>query len=128
MSFAEKHNSITAQFYPTYSVQYKNASEMTDGNKYPVTWAGAYDSQYGREAYIDITDDAGDHIRVKVPKWMNKEIESISRDADDMKDIQAGKVLVKFETFETKKGYNSTRAVWSDRVPAPKIDDSKLPF
>lgn len=113
MSFVEKHNHVGVEDYPTYKAEFMKAKELCDGNTYPVTWCGAFDGNYGRECYVDIVKDEK-HIRVHLPNWLMKDIESISRDADDMADIKAGKIMAEFQSFKTKSGYTSTRVVWSE--------------
>lgn len=128
MSFTSKHNHVLVSDYPTYQVTYESAKNMMMDHVFPVSWCGAYDGKYGRTPYVDVEVQNG-HTRVRLPKWSLEDIESISRDKDDMEEIKAGRIGIEFHPYTSKSGNETVHFTWHEKDETENVvDTDKLPF
>lgn len=113
-SFAERHKRIAD--FPRYAVDYISARNCEKEKVFAVAWVGAYDGKYGRQPYVDLrpTAEGQKYLRVRVPKYTDSMIETMAACDEDMNDIKAGKVGIKFHSYKTKDGIETVALEWID--------------
>lgn len=131
MSAFDKFNRSSS--FPKYQVTYAKARELPTEKAYPVTWVGTYNGKmYGRECYVDIINESGQHVRANLPKYLIEDIDELAHDSECMKAIKDGTVSIVFHPYETKNGSKTISVEWLETkkeiTEITEIDSDKLPF
>lgn len=116
MSLLNKYNRVSE--FPTYQVEFKKAMDFADDGAHPVTFIGINNnSKYGdgRQPYVDIESDSGDHYRVNVSHSYVDDFEEMIHDEAIMKEIASGAVSVEFiKAYSRKFNKAYVRLNWID--------------
>lgn len=114
MTFAEKHHHVND--FPTYPVDYVSYKSVTYEQPHKICWAGSYTGKFGQQPYVDLVPETEGTkvLRVRLPKWMQNEIDEIAHSEEDMNDIKAGRVGIILHDRKTKNGNETASVDWID--------------